>query len=227
MAEEGGGEYEEDDEEYYEEEAAEEERKTAIDRLAKAKPEDVFTEFDKDGSGFIDYDEFIVMLPQLGINMTEAKALKYFRLCDADGSGEIDVDEFKVALFACDPVNGNPCGFSPNKLLTPQDAFEMFDEDGSGKLDEDEFFVLLEYLGLQVSDAKQESLFNKYDKDGSGFIDYQEFRTIWLKVANVKQELINRGVKLPKYATKAMLVKKLDIILVVYAVIGYEPSFVP
>ena len=84
--------------------------------------------FDSDGSGKISYDEFRSMLPRLGINMSAAKALKYFRLCDADGSGEIDFDEFKVALFACDPDNGNPVGFSPNALLSPVDAFEMFDE---------------------------------------------------------------------------------------------------
>jgi hypothetical protein len=53
---------------------------------------------------------------------------RYYKLCDSDGSGEIDIDEFKVALFACDPDNGNAIGFSPNSLLTPLDSFEMFDE---------------------------------------------------------------------------------------------------
>ena len=60
-------------------------------------------------------------------------------MCDADGSGEIDIDEFKVALYTCDPASGNTLGFAPNKLLSPQDAFEMFDSDGSGQIDEDEF----------------------------------------------------------------------------------------
>jgi alpha-tubulin suppressor-like RCC1 family protein/Ca2+-binding EF-hand superfamily protein len=204
---------EEDDEYYLDEDEVEEQRQTKIDELKKESPEDIFERFDKDDSGFIDYDEFVQMLPELRINMTEAKALKYFRVCDSDGSGEIDIDEFKVALFACDPVSGNPCGFAPNKLLTPQDAFEMFDEDGSGKLDEDEFFVLLEYLGLSVSDADQERYFKKYDQDSSGYIDYDEFKEIWLKVANVKTELANRGIKIPKYTTHAMLVDKLDRIL--------------
>lgn len=198
---------------YYDDEDAAKAKQTAVDKLTKKSPDEIFDEFDEDGSGFMDYDEFAAMLPALGIKMTDAKALKYFRVCDADGSGEIDREEFQVALFACDPVNGNPLGFSPNKLLTPQDAFEMFDEDGSGKLDEDEFFVLLEYLGIHVGDAKQEALFNKYDKDGSGYIDYDEFREIWLKVANVRTELANRGVRVPKYTTRYFLMKKLERII--------------
>ena len=98
--------------EYYDDEDKATAQQTAVDKLHKKSPDEIFDEFDADGSGFMDYDEFTAMLPALGIKMTDAKALKYFRVCDADGSGEIDRDEFKVALFACDPVNGNPLGFS-------------------------------------------------------------------------------------------------------------------
>ena len=121
--------------------------------------------------------------------MSSAKAVKYFKMCDVDDSGQIDFEEFRVALFACDPNNGNPIGFAPNALLTPIDAFEMFDEDGSGNINEDEFYFVLEYLKLEVSDANQERLFLKYDKDQSGEIDYDEFRQIWcwLRVKNALQ----------------------------------------
>lgn len=46
-------------------------------------------------------------------------------MCDTDGTGEVDMEEFKVAMFAVDPDNGNPVGFTPNALLTPLDAFEV------------------------------------------------------------------------------------------------------
>ena len=59
---------------------------------------------------------------------------------------------------------------------------QMFDEDRSGAIDEDEFYFALEYLGLKVSDQKQEGFFKKYDKDNSGTIDYEEFMAIWLEV---------------------------------------------
>ena len=55
----------------------------------KATPEEVFARFDEDNSGFIDFEEFRNMLPHLNVNLSEAKALKYFRQCDTDNSGEI------------------------------------------------------------------------------------------------------------------------------------------
>lgn len=172
-------------------------------------PREVFAHFDSDGSGMISLKEFKAMLVKLNINMSEAKALKYFKMCDCDDSGEIDFEEFKVALFACDPNTGNTRGFVPNSLLTPLDAFEMFDEDASGKIDEDEFFFILDYLKLNVSDERQEKLFAKYDKDGSGSIDYEEFKQIWLSVVDVKKELSDRGVSVPKFATKRQLQRML------------------
>ena len=85
--------------------------------------EEVFAEFDTDGSGAIDWAEFKAMLPQLGVAMNEAKALKYFNMCDTDGGGDIGLEEFRSALFAVDPNGGNSTGFRPSVLLTPQDSF--------------------------------------------------------------------------------------------------------
>ncbi|KAJ8600173.1 hypothetical protein CTAYLR_001943 [Chrysophaeum taylorii] len=185
----------------------------AKDDYANMDPHEVFALFDTDGSGLINLEEFTAMLTKLNIKISDAKASKYFKLCDVDGSGEIDLEEFKVALFACDPNGGNSIGFVPNALLTPLDAFEMFDKDGSGRLDEDEFFFVLEYLKLDVSDQKQERLFSKYDKDGSGSIDYEEFKQIWLSVADVKKELSDRGIDIPKFATKRQLRRMLKRII--------------
>ena len=41
--------------------------------LANRPPEEVFKQFDTDGSGLIDFDEFRAMLPQLGINISMPK----------------------------------------------------------------------------------------------------------------------------------------------------------
>ena len=68
-------------------------------------PIDIFVLFDEDDSGLISFAEFRKMLPFLNIDISDAKAFRYFRMCDTDGSGEIDIDEFQVALFACDPVS--------------------------------------------------------------------------------------------------------------------------
>lgn len=152
-------------------------------------------------------------LPDLGINMSEAKALRIFRKCDTDGGGEIDLNEFKMAMFAVDPVSGNTLGFSPSSLLSPKDAFELFDTDGTGQIDELEFADVLEYFDMDVSDGKQEAIFKKFDKDKSGFIDYKEFRTMWMQLSNVREELTKRGVEVPKYATPWKLQQMLEKVL--------------
>ena len=42
-------------------------------------PEGLFQRYDKDSSGNISFDEFKDMLPDLGIKISDAKALKYFK----------------------------------------------------------------------------------------------------------------------------------------------------
>ncbi|KAF0747044.1 hypothetical protein AaE_007887, partial [Aphanomyces astaci] len=178
--------------------------------LSKMTPEEMFVKFDEDHSGMISTDEFLKMLPQLGIKLSDAKAIRIFDTCDKDGSGEIDMEEFKMAMFMVDPTTGNSLGFSPSSLLTPKDAFHLFDSNGSGQLDELEFADALEYFGFSVTDAKQERLFLKYDTDKSGFIEYSEFRAMWLQCANIKHELVSRGVDVPKYATRKTLMQILE-----------------
>ncbi|GLE06896.1 hypothetical protein PINS_up016565 [Pythium insidiosum] len=63
---------------------------------------------------------------------------------------------------------------------------------------------------MDVSDAKQEALFKKYDKDKSGYIDYKEFRAMWIRLANVREELSKRGIEIPKYATPWKLQELLE-----------------
>lgn len=75
--------------------------------LKTMSPVEIFVLFDEDDSGLISFEEFRKLLPYLDVNISDAKAFRYFRMCDTDGSGEIDVDEFQVALFACDPVSYN------------------------------------------------------------------------------------------------------------------------
>ena len=171
------------------------------------------SQYDADNSGFIDFDEFKVMLPDLGVKLNEAKAWKYFRQVDTDGSGEIGLDEFKVALFIVDPTSGNTVGFNPSSLLTAKDAFDMFDEDHSGSIDEDEFALACEYMQLGLSDEKMETMFMRHDRDGSGTIDYHEFREVWLSACNPRKELEGRGIPVGKYATRFQLVSKLRKVL--------------
>ena len=60
--------------------------------------EELFEQYDVDGSGTIDFEEFKEMLPALGIEINEAKAMRFFRRFDDDDSGEITFDEFQVSF---------------------------------------------------------------------------------------------------------------------------------
>ncbi len=76
--------------------------------------------------------------------------------------------------------------------------------------------VLLRFtpdLLKKTSEMKLEQMFKKYDTDQSGFIEYPEFKKIWVRMSNVKKELTDRGVKIPKITTNRMLYTMLEQIL--------------
>ena len=191
----------------------EESKSLKVGDIHKLTPEEVFAQYDTDGSGLIEFDEFCEMLPALGVNITKAKAKRYFRVCDTDGSENLDQEEFKSALFACDPENGNTLGFSPKVFLTPLDAFEMFDEDCSGGIDETEFADVLDYLGVSVKEAEQEAYFKKYCNEFD-ILEYQSFRKIWLSCVDVREELKKRGVEFGKKTPNGILTRKLEEMLI-------------
>ena len=182
--------------------------------LREMSPEELFVLFDEDESGLISYREFRRMLPYLSIEISDAKALKYFRLCDSDRDDNIDIDEFRVALYICNPTSGNTVGYMPHKYLTPLDAFEVFDDQGIGLLDEDEFHFALEYLGIKISDEKMEKLFNSFDTDKTGTIDYNEFREAFLQVCDIKGEVQERGEVVPTFTRRKVLVDLLRPLLI-------------
>jgi Ca2+-binding EF-hand superfamily protein len=65
-----------------------------VDKIQKR-----FEEFDVDGSGKIDYEEFLLMLVYVlkaksAADISEDRAQRFWKEIDADGSGEIDFPEF-------------------------------------------------------------------------------------------------------------------------------------
>jgi len=175
-------------------------------------PQVLFRRYDVDGSGTISLEEFRLMLPKLGVNLCPAKSLRFFRHYDADNSGTIDYEEFLTLLFACNS-NENPAGFVPGARLGPKDGFELFDTDRSGVIEEEEFYYLLQYMDIGADDLTQERMFRKYDKNRNGTIDYGEFKKVWLSLANTRNELQERGIEVPTFATKTQLIFMLDQIL--------------
>ncbi len=91
--------------------------------LSTLSPKELFDKYDVDKSGYISFDEFKSMLPDLGILLSVPKQIEYFQLCDKDASGQIDYEEFKLALFVCDTEEVNYSGFNAGTILRPKGMF--------------------------------------------------------------------------------------------------------
>ena len=59
--------------------------------------------------------------------------------------------------------------------LMVRETFAMFDENNSGDIDKTEFSKLIEVLGLEINEKKQNELLWDLDKQGNGTIVYEEF----------------------------------------------------
>ena len=70
--------------------------------LGTDKIYDAFIQFDDDGSGELDLDEFRAAVLSLGIELTDMQFRDLVNEIDADGSGEIDQEEFKSAVTLLD-----------------------------------------------------------------------------------------------------------------------------
>jgi len=97
-------------------------------------------------------------------------------------------------------------------LLSPKEAFSKFDLDSSKDIDQDEFYALLEALGIHGNHEYQEKLFRRFTnrKQNTGTIAYEDFKRAWLLLANTRDELLDRGVKLPTLSTRFQLVRLLE-----------------
>ena len=57
-----------------------------------------FRAIDKDGSGSLDYSEFMQAMRRLGLGLKDDQTMELARAMDADGDGTIDIEEFCAAL---------------------------------------------------------------------------------------------------------------------------------
>ena len=93
-------------------------------------------EIDKDNNGYIDKEEFALLLQKSKSNILpkDQKFDELFKQCDLDGDGKIDYHEFLVASF------------NHKAVLTEenlQKAFNLFDVNKDGSIEIDELKVVL------------------------------------------------------------------------------------
>jgi centrin-1 len=97
-------------------------------------------EDDKDGSGTIDFEEFLQMMTaKMGERDSREEIMKAFRLFDDDNTGKIT---FKNLKRVAKELGEN---------LTDEELQEMIDEadrDGDGEINEEEFYRIMKKTSL-------------------------------------------------------------------------------
>ena len=119
---------------------------------------EVFTNFDKDGNGFVTTDKLKAAFEAVEVFPTEAELQDIINEVD-DGNGKIDFNEF-LALIAREEI---------------REAFCDFDEDGNGFISVEELKHAMTNLGEKLSDRDLEEWIKKADTNGDGQVDYKEF----------------------------------------------------
>ncbi|XP_077155657.1 guanylyl cyclase-activating protein 3 [Ranitomeya variabilis] len=98
--------------------------------------EQVFSTFDMNKDGFIDFLEFIAAINLVLRGKIDQKLKWYFKLYDADGNGSVDRKELLSILTAVQSINGHQ-GISPEDFTSM--LFEKIDVNGDGELTLEEF----------------------------------------------------------------------------------------
>ena len=66
---------------------------------------EIFDAVDTDGSGMIEYSEFVVATLGEEVLLSEEKLIKTFKMFDKDGGGTISIDELKEVLAFGDDID--------------------------------------------------------------------------------------------------------------------------
>ena len=126
----------------------------------------LFSEFDRDGSASLDFEEFYAMQPlAVRNNLTADQIQACFDAADANGNGSVSVDEFFVwAMSQAAAKYG---------ITTIETAFRKYDKDGTGCLDAREFANVCRDMGF---DSSSSNIFSCIDRNKSGAISFQEMQ---------------------------------------------------
>ncbi|XP_035680773.1 calmodulin-A-like isoform X2 [Branchiostoma floridae] len=127
----------------------------------------VFSLFDKDGSGCITTKELEDVIRTLGRDLTFPEIQDMISEMDADGSGCIDFPEFLMVMARKQREQDN------EKEI--REAFRVFDKDGNGFITASELRVVMANLGEKLSDEEVDEMIDEADIDGDGHINYMEF----------------------------------------------------
>ncbi|XP_045157284.2 neuronal calcium sensor 2-like [Mercenaria mercenaria] len=99
--------------------------------------DNVFRTFDRDGNGYVDFEEFLLAIYITSSNDVELKLKWAFNMYDMDGNDSIDKHELFSIINCAYRINGPERDISPKELT--ELLFNMMDVDGNGEISWDEF----------------------------------------------------------------------------------------
>ena len=108
--------------------------------LNEDEVDQLFTSVDTDGSGFIEYSEFITATMNSKKNLSEEKLTAAFKVFDTDGNGTISPEELKDVLSSSGQISDE----------TVEDIVEQADSNKDGEIEFDEFCKLMMGMDLQA-----------------------------------------------------------------------------
>mmetsp|Transcript_75014 Transcript_75014/g.160675 ORF Transcript_75014/g.160675 Transcript_75014/m.160675 type:complete len:562 (-) Transcript_75014:105-1790(-) len=126
------------------------ELKQGLAKAGIALPENLdrlLEEADTDGSGVVDYTEFLAATMDKKLYHQEDVVWLAFKKFDLDGSGTIDKQELRKVLGNDDVRKAMHLGDDTDKL---EQIFSQVDENGDGAIDFNEFFTMMR--GAEKSD---------------------------------------------------------------------------
>mmetsp|Transcript_81012 Transcript_81012/g.185474 ORF Transcript_81012/g.185474 Transcript_81012/m.185474 type:complete len:430 (+) Transcript_81012:83-1372(+) len=119
-------------------------------------------EFDTDGSGEIEFEEFLCMLIRLTGRRIRADKIDYLE-------------------YLTDQV-----------IEKYTDMFRKIDKDGGGTIEKVELRPVFETLGLDLTEDQLEEVFEEVDADGSGTVEFDEFCCLLAKLTNPRKRIFPR-----------------------------------
>lgn len=129
---------------------------------------EAFKEFDIDGNGTIDKDEFSLFMQKLGYRPTVVELQEMLDEVDKDKNGKIGFDEFKALMTRT--IRDE---FAQSTSI---EAFSVFDRQKSGKLTKNELINILITKGEYQMDMNEvEDLIRHIPFNEDNEINYSEF----------------------------------------------------
>jgi len=125
----------------------------------------MFKSEDKNGDGYLDKAELLVVFKRMGYVLTDKELDDLFEHVDIDGSGKIAYSEFIAAAV------------DSQSMLTDQKlkkAFQIFDKDKSGSIEAGEIHLILG----GATEVSMQEIIKQVDSNQDGKVSYDEFKTM-------------------------------------------------